>query len=613
MVLVSGVEMKNTSGKVYGTGGNDKLSTAEPGVDIILGQRGDDVLDLSVSGGGAYGGMGDDTLIGGGPGVRQAHMYGGPGNDTIFLNTSKAAAPYGDHAWGGEGSDAFHFTTSPGETTRITGRLDDFDHSRDSLWLNGTKIDLYNLPHNVRIVQEYGQPWILIDNRILYGLEGARQFAGAIDADYDGDGESIEFGNGETEETHFIDWPKAWAKGVPESADLPWHDLNTFFPRDEYVGDVKEWELLPPAYTGGPDIITGTQGNDRLLGMDGADTIYGMGGNDLMHGGEYDDLMYGGDGHDSISGGLDNDKIWGGAGNDIIYGGSGQDTLYGGAGNDFISGNNGLDVIYGGQGHDTLMGGWSDDTIYGDAGNDLIYATFPDAQLAANFSLKAEMYGGSGNDTLHGLTTGSSTISGGEGEDTIVLEGYASAQILDFIPGVDYLDLNGLSPGAEKLNQSLIERIRPDGGTDMTLTLSGAASIVFQGLSELDRAALLASMGQEQPINPPAPPSTGGGGEEPGDGDDDDTEDEEGDSGGGGCFVATACFGSMTHPDVAWLRQFRNKILRQSAPGRAFIAFYHRYGPYAARAVRYDGPSGAILRRLLGAIVARGRAKWPEV
>lgn len=48
------------------------------------------------------------------------------------------------------------------------------------------------------------------------------------------------------------------------------------------------------------------------------------------------------------------------------------------------------------------------------------------------------------------------------------------------------------------------------------------------------------------------------------------------------CFVATAVYGDVDHPDVRRLRRFRDETLRHTAWGRAFIAWYYRYGPTLA-------------------------------
>lgn len=52
---------------------------------------------------------------------------------------------------------------------------------------------------------------------------------------------------------------------------------------------------------------------------------------------------------------------------------------------------------------------------------------------------------------------------------------------------------------------------------------------------------------------------------------------------GSGCFIATAAYGSYLAPQVQLLRTFRDSYLTTNAPGRAFVAWYYHYGPYAAR------------------------------
>lgn len=51
------------------------------------------------------------------------------------------------------------------------------------------------------------------------------------------------------------------------------------------------------------------------------------------------------------------------------------------------------------------------------------------------------------------------------------------------------------------------------------------------------------------------------------------------------CFVATAAYGDPDHPDVVFLRAFRDSRLRASPAGRAFIDFYWKVGPVLAKPV----------------------------
>lgn len=50
-----------------------------------------------------------------------------------------------------------------------------------------------------------------------------------------------------------------------------------------------------------------------------------------------------------------------------------------------------------------------------------------------------------------------------------------------------------------------------------------------------------------------------------------------------GCFIATAAYGFYSAPQVQLLRDFRDRYLLSDAPGRAFVAWYYRHGPRAAR------------------------------
>jgi len=89
-----------------------------------------------------------------------------------------------------------------------------------------------------------------------------------------------------------------------------------------------------------------------------------------------------------------NDYISGGTGDDAIYGQRGNDTLRGDAGNDFVAGGTGNDSIDGGDGNDTLVG----DDAFIDGTNPsvpnvthglLVVHTDASAEAAANISLGA--------------------------------------------------------------------------------------------------------------------------------------------------------------------------------------------------------------------------------
>lgn len=52
-----------------------------------------------------------------------------------------------------------------------------------------------------------------------------------------------------------------------------------------------------------------------------------------------------------------------------------------------------------------------------------------------------------------------------------------------------------------------------------------------------------------------------------------------------GCFVATATYGDEDEIEVRFLRVYRDRVLRNSWIGNAFIYFYYQWGPYLARIV----------------------------
>ena len=255
---------------------------------------------------------------------------------------------------------------------------------------------------------------------------------------------------------------------------------DTFIGRQtiEYVdaeGSTQELEVPDIEHLTGSeynDILVGTYDINRLEGHGGSDRLNGGGGNDVLDGGAGNDWLMGGAGGDILTGGAGEDfaLYWysdagvtvrlhtvltqggksGHAEGDTYIGtetveytdaegntltltvpdiehlvGSGYNDILAGDGRDnWLDGSGGDDRLYGGPdgGDDVLAGGEGDDSLYGGKGNDTLE-------------------GGPGNDRLRGGPD-NDWLDGGEGDDVFFFSpGSGSDVILDFVNGVDKIDL----------------------------------------------------------------------------------------------------------------------------------------------------------------------------
>ena len=74
-------------------------------------------------------------------------------------------------------------------------------------------------------------------------------------------------------------------------------------------------------------------------------------------------------------------------------------------------------------------------------------------------------------------------------------------------------------------------------------------------------------------------------------------QNSEADSGAGGnCFIATAAFGSPLAKEVIVLKEFRDRYLLKSEPGRNFVDFYYHSSPPLAKFIKHKPLIRAFLR-----------------
>ena len=170
--------------------------------------------------------------------------------------------------------------------------------------------------------------------------------------------------------------------------------------------------------------------------------------------------------------------IVGTAGPDTITGTPGPDVIAGLQGNDVIDGGGGDDVICGGQGNDVLRGGQGFDIIFGAQGDDIIYAATGTSVADREDVRGARMFGGQGNDEIHG-TARWDRMQGGPGNDSLFgyegrdwMRAGADNDSVDGGPGID--DLHG-GNGRDDIQLTAGDVVRGGAGLDLCNLASGEA------------------------------------------------------------------------------------------------------------------------------------------
>ena len=81
-------------------------------------------------------------------------------------------------------------------------------------------------------------------------------------------------------------------------------------------------------------------------------------------------------------------------------------------------------------------------------------------------------------------------------------------------------------------------------------------------------------------------------------------------TGGGGCYIATAVYGSYTHPQTMVLRAYRDNVLLEHPGGRAFVRVYYATSPTLVKLFGNCAWFNHFWRKRLDAMVEQIKAKY---
>ncbi len=373
---------------IFGSGGDD-LVIAGIGHDLVYGGDGNDIVKAEkesyqiVPPERTYGGAGEDTISG-------ELAFGGAGNDTI-IGTRQYGTP--QYAFGGSGNDNInHLDVSQGAAYGGTGD-DFILGGRDGLLVGGNGADHLSVRRGGNILvggdgadvfrltvvqNEHEYPHATYENRLVHNTitdfeVGVDKLQLNLDLMV-----PPNFNHGTPETTFRWDEIRIQAVGsdtrVIATAQSSYSDRESFKIR-VLLKNVEASDLARDDFllVDGPTTLTGTNGIDRLYGTRSNDIIKALEGSDKIYGDAGNDRIFAGGGNNKVEGGMGNDVIFTGAGSDIIYGGTGIDRVFAGAGNDYIGGNAGNDRLFAGAGNDIVSGGAGHDTLHGGDGDDLLY------------------------------------------------------------------------------------------------------------------------------------------------------------------------------------------------------------------------------------------------
>lgn len=397
----------------------------------------------------------------------------------------------------------------------------------------------------------------------------------------------------------------------------------------------------------GNDHLEGGRGNDTLMSMMGDDTLIGDSGNDTYiltnpvdrditikeeKEGGFDRIETNGSFDLSRDAeGVEQVKLTGSNDADII--GNNEDNhITGNSGNNVLNGGDGDDSLYGWGGDDTLVGGKGNDTMGSNQGTDRFHFEQEDGVDKINdFDLEKDFI-------TFSAEVDHDSIMVGETEDGHVQIFYDEESSI-VLNGVTIDEFEEWALEREEGGQPImVQEIETEASEEEDADPDDVSDHEHVHMAEADHVPAALEVFQPSLSDP-----VGDGGlsredydssmftsDDPGgytydqrevSEDDDfpipllpeDEEDEDKDAfpkdeedGSGAdltCFVATAAYQDPWHPDVVWLRKFRDQILVNYRPGRAFIAFYWRVGPIMAAKVRSRPVLAKVGKNAIGLIV----------
>lgn len=407
----------NGDDTLYGDAYNDTLAGGA-GNDTLLGGTGDDLL---------YGDAGDDRLLGGegadelngdvgkdvlAGGTGDDHLFGGQGDDTLQGDAGH------DFLDGGIGKD--QLSGGIGDDTLLGG--DDNDEL-----LGGVGVDdLHGGLGNDVLDSGAG-------DETLYGDAGDDTYryrpGDGHDVILETSGfDTLEFAGGIRPPDVTVQREGAdivFVLGADNSVRIKdWYDIQSQQIEQVSFADGTVWshqyvhELFNRKEgTSGDDELTGNTAEglgDVLVGLDGDDTLIGLAGDDVLDGGAGADELYAGAGDNQVNGGAGDDIITSADG-DFILAGTGVPTPPDMQAIDLLTA---LTLAGTHSGSNRISGGDGNDTIVVGQGSNIVHGDAGDDLIRAIDGADT-LYGDDGSDVILD-TGGNNFIDGGAGNDTIV-------------------------------------------------------------------------------------------------------------------------------------------------------------------------------------------------